>query len=196
MKILIFIITNIALGVGLAIDAGSVSLANGLSEPNMSRKKTFAIAAVFSVFQGLMPLIGWCMVRLVSTFFKKFVLCVPFIALVLLVFIGVHMIIEACKKKNEEKKSSKHLTVPGLLLQAVATSIDALSVGFVIAEYDFAYVLLAVFIIAVVTYIVCRLFLIIGKKIGAKHMKTAAIVGGIILIVIGLEIFIRGVFFG
>ena len=196
MKILIFIITNIALGVGLAIDAGSVSLANGLSEPNMSRKKTFAIAAVFSAFQGLMPLIGWCMVRLVSTFFKKFVLCVPFIALVLLVFIGVHMIIEACKKKNEEKKSSKHLTVPGLLLQAVATSIDALSVGFVIAEYDFAYVLLAVFIIAVVTYIVCRLFLIIGKKIGAKHMKKAAIVGGIILIVIGLEIFIRGVFFG
>ena len=195
MKILIFIITNIALGVGLAIDAGSVSLANGLSEPNMSRKKTFAIAAVFSVFQGLMPLIGWCLIRLVSTFFKKFVLCVPFIALILLVFIGVHMIIEACKK-NEEEKSSKHLTVPGLLLQAVATSIDALSVGFVIAEYDFTYVVLSVLIIAAVTYIVCRLFLIIGKKIGAKHMKKAAIAGGIILIAIGLEIFIRGVFFG
>lgn len=191
----VFILTNIGLGIGLAIDAGSVSLANGLAEPNMSGRKTMGIALVFSVFQGLMPMIGWGCVHLIETVFKKFVLFVPWIALALLLYLGIHMIVSACTGKEEEQ-GNKKLTVPGLLLQGIATSIDALSVGFVIAAYDFIHVLVAALIIAAVTYAVCRLFLIVGKKVGVKHMKPAAVIGGIILIAIGLEIFIKGVFFG
>lgn len=194
IEILIFIITNIGLGVGLAVDAGSVSLANGLAEPNMSRKKTIGIAAIFAIFQGLMPMIGWTCIRLVERIFRRFVTLVPWIALGLLLFLGINMIVSACKGKEEEQKG-KRLTPSGLLLQGIATSIDALSVGFVIAGYDLLHVLIAASIIAVVTYIVCRLFLIIGKKVGMKHMKIAGIIGGVILIVIGLEIFIKGVFF-
>lgn len=195
LEILWFIITNIGLGVGLAVDAGSVSLANGLAEPNMSRKKTIGIAAVFAFFQGLMPMIGWSCVQFIEKLFRKFVAAVPWIALALLVFLGVNMIISACRGKEEEQQM-KRLTRSGLIVQGIATSIDALSVGFVIAGYDLLHVLIAASIIAVVTYVICRLFLIVGKKVGMKHMKIAGIIGGIILIVIGLEIFIKGVFFG
>lgn len=194
LQTVLFILTNIGLGVGLAMDAGSVSLANGLAEPDMSRRKTIAIAGVFSVFQALMPMIGWACIRLVESFFTKFVILIPWIALVLLAFIGIQMIVGACKGGEEE--GAKRLTVPGLLLQGIATSIDALSVGFVIASYDFLHVSVAVIIIGLVTYAVCRIFLIVGRKVGMKHMKKAAIAGGIILIAIGLEIFIKGVFFG
>lgn len=195
LEILWFIITNIGLGVGLAVDAGSVSLANGLAEPNMSRKKTIGIAAVFAFFQGLMPMVGWSCVQFIEKLFRKFVAAVPWIALALLVFLGVNMIISACRGKEEEQQT-KRLTRSGLIVQGIATSIDALSVGFVIAGYDLIHVLIAASIIAVVTYAVCRIFLIVGKKVGMKHMKIAGIIGGIILIVIGLEIFIKGVFFG
>ena len=195
LEIIWFIITNIGLGAGLAVDAGSVSLANGLAEPNMSRKKTIGIAAVFAFFQGLMPMIGWSCVHFIEKVFRKFVLAVPWIALALLLFLGINMIISACRGKEEEQQG-KRLTPSGLLVQGIATSIDALSVGFVIAGYDLFHVLIAVSIIAIVTYVVCRLFLIIGKKVGMKHMKIAGIIGGAILIIIGLEIFIKGVFFG
>lgn len=206
MKITIeFIITSIMLGVGLAMDAFSVSVANGLNEPKMKKNKMILIASVFAVFQAVMPMIGWICVHTIVSHFKAFERFIPWIALVLLLFIGGSMIKEAlCKQteekddvdsteNKEEKDKCKKLCVSLLLIQGIATSIDALSVGFTIAKYGFGMALLCAVIIAIVTFIICMAGVVVGKKVGIKYSDKASIFGGVILIIIGLEIFLTGV---
>ena len=188
----IFIINSIFLGVGLAMDAFSVSLANGLNEPVMKKKKMCGIAGVFAVFQGLMPMLGWICVHTIVKYFESFEGYIPWIALVLLLFIGGKMLIEGIKSKDEDEEKSK-VGLGALLIQGIATSIDALSVGFTIAEYDLPMALLCTLIIALVTFVICIFGLLIGKKFGTKLSNKATIFGGIILIIIGLEIFITGI---
>lgn len=188
---IIFVINSILFGVGLAMDAFSVSLANGLNEPEMKKKKMGGIAGVFAVFQGLMPMLGWICVHTIVKYFESFEKFIPWIALVLLLFIGGKMLIEGIKSKDDEEKPKVGLGA--LLIQGVATSIDALSVGFTIAEYDLPMALLCALIIAFVTFIICIGGLFIGKKFGMKLSNKATILGGIILIAIGLEIFITGI---
>ena len=172
------------------MDAFSVSIADGLSEPNMPKTKALGIACVFAVFQFLMPLIGWTCVHYVVTTFQSLQVFIPWIALILLVWIGWKMIQDA----NEEKCVNS-ITLGTILLQGVATSIDALSVGFTISQYSFPNALVACLIIGIVTFMICVIGLIIGKKFGTKLSKKACYLGGIILILIGIEIFIEGVFF-
>lgn len=186
-----FFFTNIMLGVGLAMDAFSVSLANGLNEPCMKPRKMVAVAGVFAVFQGLMPLLGWLCVHTIVQCFHAFEKLIPWIALVLLCWIGGKMLWDSLKGEEttcEERAVSLQL----LMVQGVATSIDALSVGFTIAEYNLLHALLAVFLIAAVTYFICYAGLAIGRKAGTKLAGKAGILGGVILIVIGIEIFITG----
>ena len=104
------------------------------------------------------------------------------------------MLIEGIRNNDEDDEVQK-LGIGALLVQGVATSIDALSVGFTISEYGLIMALVCALIIAVVTFIICMVGLVIGKKFGTKFSNKAAIFGGIILIGIGLEIFITGVFF-
>lgn len=189
---LLFIFNSVLLGVGLAMDAFSVALANGLNEPAMRRKKMCGVAGIFSVFQGLMPMLGWICVHTVLQYFKAFEKFIPWIALILLLFIGGKMLMEGIK--NEEEEEKLQVGFSALLVQGVATSIDALSVGFTIAEYGFVMALVCSLIIAVVTFFICMAGLAIGKKFGTKFSNKASILGGVILIVIGLEIFITGVF--
>ena len=191
----VFFFNNILLGTGLAMDAFSVSLANGLSEPQMCRRKLFSIAGVFAVFQGLMPLVGWVCVHTVVQYFKAFEKFIPWIALALLLYIGGNMLYEGIKSKNEEVSTQKSLGFSALLVQGVATSIDALSVGFTISNYNFIMALISALIISLVTFAICFSGVIIGKKFGTKLAGKATILGGIILILIGIEIFITGVFF-
>ena len=188
----IFVINSIFLGVGLAMDAFSVSLANGLNEPLMKKEKMCGIAGVFAVFQGLMPMLGWICVHTIVKYFEFFEGYIPWIALVLLLFIGGKMLIEGIKSKDEDEEKSK-VGLGALLIQGIATSIDALSVGFTIAEYDLPMALLCTLIIALVTFVICIFGLFIGKKFGTKLSNKATIFGGIILIIIGLEIFITGI---
>lgn len=191
-----FILTNLLLGVGLAMDAFSVSLANGLNEPSMKKNRMSGIAGVFAFYQWFMPLAGWVCVHTIIKFFSFFEKLIPWIALVLLLYIGGKMLIEGIKnKEGDEEKESKKVTFKVLMIQGIATSIDALSVGFTIAEYDFLMAFLAAVLIAVVTFIICMVGLAIGKKFGTKLSNKASILGGVILIGIGLEIFIKGVFF-
>lgn len=184
----IFFFNSMLLGVGLAMDAFSVSLANGLNEPHMKTRKMSIIAGVFALFQALMPLTGWFFIHTVVQYFTAFEKLIPWIALVLLGYIGIQMILEG--RENEEEDIKPGLGIKALLLQGVATSIDALSVGFTIADYGFAQALLAALIIAAVTFIICMIGLAIGKKAGTKLAGKANILGGVILIFIGLEIFI------
>lgn len=186
---LIFVINSILLGVGLAMDAFSVSLANGLNEPNMSKGKTCGIATTFAVFQFFMPLLGWVCVHTILDLFNNLQFIIPWIALILLGYIGGRMIYEGIKGDDEEAQNVG-TSFSQLMVQGVATSIDALSVGFTIAEYKLSEALVASSIILVVTFIICITGLLLGKKVGTRIGSRATILGGVILIGIGLEIFI------
>jgi putative Mn2+ efflux pump MntP len=185
-----FILNSVLLGVGLAMDAFSVSLANGLHEPAMKPPRMCGIAGVFSFFQFAMPLLGWVCVSTVAQCFTAFERLIPWIALVLLCFIGGKMLIEGIRNRDAEGEVPA-VGFTALLIQGVATSIDALSVGFTISEYDLLHAALSCLIIAVVTFAICMGGLAIGKNFGTKLAGKAGILGGAILIFIGLEIFIK-----
>lgn len=192
MSIFAFILTSILLGAGLAMDAFSVSLANGLNEPNMKKHRMCFIAGVFALFQFLMPLIGWVCVHTIAQHFAAFEKFIPWIALILLCFIGGKMLIEGIKNKDSGEESCA-VCASALFVQGIATSIDALSVGFTIADYDLILALLSCLIIGVLTFAICMVGLFLGKKFGTKFAGKASIFGGVILILIGLEIFITGI---
>ncbi len=194
----VFFFNSILLGLGLAMDAFSVSLANGLHEPNMRKGKACAVAGVFAFFQALMPLIGWVCVRTLAKQFQAFEKFIPWIALVLLVFIGTKMLVEAIKENKDcacgAERTQTKLGVASLLTQGVATSIDALSVGFTIAHYGVAMACVCALIIAAVTFALCFAGVLLGEKCGSRFSDKATIAGGVILIVIGVEIFLTGIF--
>lgn len=184
-----FFFNSILLGIGLAMDAFSVSLANGLNEPCMKKTKTICIAGIFSLFQFAMPLIGWICVSTIAQYFKAFEKCIPWIALILLSYIGGKMLIEGIKQKECDPECSA-ICLSALIIQGIATSIDALSVGFTIAGYKLIEALIACLLIGIVTFFICYAGILIGKKAGTKLAGKAGIFGGAILIFIGLEIFI------
>ncbi len=198
------IISSMALGVGLAMDASCVSMANGLNDNKMKLRKVFLIAGMFAIFQALMPIIGYILGHtLYETldFIEKYKI-IPIVALVILFMIGAKMGVEGINdfidskngKKDENKEDKKSLTFKLLIIQAIATSIDALSVGVVIADYSVKNAIICALIVALVTFVICVPSVFIGKKIGLKIGPFAQILGGSILIIIGFIIFFTGIF--
>ncbi|MBR4742969.1 MAG: manganese efflux pump [Oscillospiraceae bacterium] len=175
------------------MDAFSVSVANALTETGMRKRRMAAVAGTYALFQIAMPLIGWCCVHAFLEHFQSFRRFIPWIALILLLFIGGKMLWESFRKKQEEAAGPAAVGTGLLLLQGLATSIDALSVGFTIADYSFPYALLSAAVIGAVTFAVCLAGLVIGKTVGKKLSGKASAVGGIILIAIGLKIFFSGI---
>lgn len=205
---LMFFINSVFLGIGLAMDSFSISIANALSEPDMKKSRRNKMAFIYAFFQFAMPMIGWICVHSIAEKFKAFQDYIPWIALFLLLYIGGKMILEVIidsikkKKESEEEKKTedssenlKMISLSTLMLQGIATSIDALSVGFTISDYDWIKALVSSLIIALVTYATCIFGFFIGKKVGNKLESKAALLGGIILILIGVEIFVKGKFF-
>ena len=190
----LFFMNSALLGVGLAMDAFSVSLANGMNEKKMKKSRMAYIAGVYAFFQFLMPMVGWICVHTIVQLFAQFQKCIPWIALILLLYIGGSMIWESVKGE-EEIEEVKKISFALLMLQGIATSIDALSVGFTIADYGFVMALVCSIIIAVVTYAICETGLYLGKTLGTKLAGKADVLGGVILTGIGIEIFVKGVFF-
>lgn len=192
----VFFFNSVLLGVGLAMDAFSVSMANGLNEPKMKSGRISLIAGCYGFFQFAMPMIGWICVHTIVVYFQKFEKFIPWIALILLLYIGGKMLIEGIKGADDENSDTeKRLGFGTLIVQGIATSIDALSVGFTIADYGALMAVVASVIIAVVTFGICIGGLIIGKTVGNKISNKATILGGVILIGIGIEIWVRGIFF-
>ena len=188
-----FILFSFLLGVGLAMDAFSVSLANGLHEPRMTVRKMCGVAGIFAFFQAFMPMIGWILVHTFLQYFNAFSKFIPWIALILLCYIGGKMLYDGIRCEGEECTMQK--TGFGLLLvQGVATSIDALSVGFTISDYNAFHALICVLCIAAVTFVICLAGVFIGKKFGMHLSGKASILGGGILIAIGIYIFVSGIF--
>ncbi len=187
-----FFVNSVLLGVGLAMDAFSVSLANGLNESGMKKSRMCQIAGVFAAFQAAMPMIGWVCVHTIAQYFSAFEKMIPWFALVLLLIIGGKMLWDGIKNEEEETEASG-LGLGALMVQGIATSIDALSVGFTIADYGVVMAFVCALIIAVVTFVICMVGLKIGKKVGTKLAGKANILGGVILILIGIEIFVKGI---
>lgn len=187
-----FVLSSMLLGFGLAMDAFSVSLANGLREPRMGKARMCGIAGVFGGFQALMPLIGWLCVHTIAQTFSAVQPLIPWVALLLLGYIGGKMLWEGLHTDSEDAPPPA-VGLGGLLLQGVATSIDALSVGFTIADYTFPMALTAALLIAAVTFLICLMGLRLGKSFGTKLSRGASILGGIILIAIGLRTFLSGI---
>lgn len=193
---IVFFINSALLGVGLAMDAFSVSVANGINDPQMKNGKMCGIAGTFAAFQYAMPMIGWICVHTIVQYFSKFEKFIPWIALLLLVYIGGKMLIEGIKGgDSDEDFGNEKLTLGVLMVQGVATSIDALSVGFTIADYNGIMANVCGLIVAAVTFALCVAGVKIGKKFGDIFSNKATIIGGIILIGIGIEIWVKGVFF-
>ena len=190
----LFFLNSAALGVGLAMDAFSVSLANGLNEPDMKHSRMAVIAGVFAGFQFLMPLIGWVCVHTIAVMFEQFQKAIPWIALLLLGYIGIKMILESRSEGQKDDETDSSVGSAALFVQGIATSIDALSVGFTIAEYEVLAAFTASLIIGIETFFICVAGLYLGRKFGMKLAGKASLLGGTVLILIGLEIFIKGVF--
>ena len=188
----LFFFNSIFLGVGLAMDAFSVSLANGLHEPKMRKSKMCGVAGTFAGFQFLMPMAGWVCVHNILQYFQAFEKFIPWIALFLLLYIGGTMLFEALRK-TEEKEEHPGVGLAALLVQGIATSIDALSVGFTIADYGLVMAVVCSLLVGAVTFVICFAGLQIGKKFGTKFSNKAEILGGVILILIGIEIFVKGI---
>lgn len=213
----LFVCNSILLGAALAMDAFSVSLANGLEDPGMRARHVCGIAGIFAFFQIAMPLIGWVCIHTIAEYFDAFRAWIPWIALALLAFLGGKMLVEGIRDLRQDAaaktalrntddreaapeapdngKSGGKLTLAALLLQGVATSIDALSVGFTIAEEPLWLASISAGIIGAVTFVLCFLGVHIGKRFGTHLAGRATVIGGLILIGIGIEIFVKGVFF-
>lgn len=184
------IIEIIVLSIGLAMDATAVSMTNGMNDTKMKVKKILLIGLTFGLFQALMPLLGY----LFGTLFVDFVEKIDhWIALILLGFLGIQMLREGFSK-NEDKEEVKVLGLKMLLIQGVATSIDALAVGVSLASLK-ANILVAVISIGIITTLLSISGVYVGKKFGDLLNNKASILGGIILIGIGLKIFIEHMFF-
>ena len=217
---LIFIIASILLGVGLAMDAFAISIANGISRPDAKCRYVMKVTAVYAFFQFAMPMIGWVMVHEAAKALGAFNKLVPWIALVLLAFLGGRMILEGirCGKSRAEvcsdsgmvkvsdtevcrmselsevsETNQANLAGMTLFMQGVATSIDALSTGFTISSYDAEAAIVCSSIIATVTWIMCFIGMRIGAKVGELFSAHAEIVGGVILVIIGIEVFAKDV---
>ena len=188
-------LNSIFLGFGLALDAFSVSVADAMANPDMKKSRKISIAFTFAFFQMLMPLSGWFCVRTIADKFSLFQKAIPYIAFILLAYIGLKMVIESRKGEEEKDEGAAVLTFATLMVQGISTSIDALSVGFAIADYSSLEALTSTLIIGATTFIICIFGLEVGKKVGKAFSDKATLFGGCILIIIGLEIFIKGVFF-
>lgn len=195
MPAILFFLNSMGLGVGLAMDAFTVSIADGLSEPDMSTRRKHLIAGTFAFFQMMMPLAGWFCVHTVISVFGVLEQWIPWIAFVILGLIGANMVKEGFSDDAEASGNTHRIGVSELIMQAVATSIDALSVGITIAEYPFSGAAAAAVIIGAVTYAICLGGIYLGGRVGTRFNRKASVFGGAILIFIGAEILIRGLFF-
>ncbi len=197
------IIANIILfGIALAMDAFAVSITDGLVYKDIDKKKIFFIATTFGLMQGLMPLIGYFAVEIVSLIvgssgsteaIKIFDIVITWVSFGLLLFIGVKMLIEGIieiRKPIEEKKD-KLFSIKEVLIMGVATAIDAMAVGVSLHAglSNNATIWLHVSIICVITFAISLVGLFLGKQI-LKLLKgkteITVIIGGCILILLAV----------
>ena len=182
-----YLVEFLLLGVGLAMDAFAVSIWKGLAMRKVNKKQAVIIALFFGGFQAIMPVIGWLLCKGFQTYIEAFD---HWIAFALLAFIGVKMIIETLREKEDDvviEEMDPPLDMKEMLMLAIATSIDALAVGISLAALDRPIVESAA-IIGAVTFVISIIGVYIGNFFGNRYKKRAELTGGIILVLIGVKI--------
>ena len=185
-------LSDFLVSVSMAVDCMTIGATDGIQEPDMKLRKSLLIAFFFGLFQGVMPVIGYFIGYGFKGVLEKYI---PWIAFALLAFLGIKNIVEWIKERKEEKteateeKEVKKLTLPTILLQSVATSIDALSIGFVYLDSEIFDAMMVFLLIGVVTFIA----LLLGKKIGSFLEKWAGLLAGIVFLIIGIKILLEGI---
>ncbi|MDM8533970.1 manganese efflux pump MntP family protein [Clostridiaceae bacterium HSG29] len=174
----------ILISFGLAMDAFAASISKGLNMRKINYKNAFIIALFFGAFQGIMPLIGWVIGVKIS---KCFVTIEHWVAFFLLAFIGLKMIYEAFHHKNEYSENYYILNIKEIIVLAIITSIDAFAVGVTFALTSVENIIFSVLVIGGITFGLSFYGVIVGYKFGQKYEKHAEIIGGIILILIGIN---------
>lgn len=175
----------IFIGIGLAMDAFAVSICKGLSMKKIKWKSAIIIALYFGIFQAGMPVIGYFLGSTFSSFVQK---VDHWIAFILLAIIGGNMIKESTD--DELDKRNDDVGIKTMIVLAIATSIDALTIGITFAFFDVNLVL-AITIIGIITFILSIGGVLIGNKFGDKFQNKAELIGGIILIIIGLKVLLE-----
>ncbi len=176
-------------GLGLAVDVFIMALTDGLDFPDIKKRKLLLLAALFSAFNILMPMLGWLCMHSVSVYVPYFDEALSWIAFALMTGIGIKMIVDGVKK-GPKKPCRSTVNVGALILQCFVTSVDSLAVGFVIASYTAVEAVVCAVVIAAVTFIVFCLGFSVGRRCGLKFAGVASIVGGIAFIGIGVEILV------
>lgn len=178
------------IAVGLAMDAFAVSICKGLQMKQINYRHGTVIALFFGVFQGVMPLLGWF---LGSSFGPYITEADHWVAFVLLAFIGGKMIYEALHGDDDGQASESGgvLDIRELFVLSVATSIDALAVGITFALLPDTNIWVSITVIAVVTFVLSLIGVIIGNRFGTRYKDKAELFGGVILVLIGLKILLE-----
>lgn len=179
------IITIVLIAFGLSMDAFAVSVTNGATLKKAGIKEALRIGGFFGFFQALMPLLGWLM----GVKFQNYITRVDhWIAFLLLAVIGGKMVYETLTDKEEcDEDVEKTLDNKTLFMLAIATSIDALAVGVSFAFLEVS-ILNSIIIIGIITFVLCFIGVLIGKKCGELLKRNAELIGGIVLILIGIKI--------
>ena len=177
----------VLIGLGLSMDAVAVSMTNGMVYKKASKTKTLAMPVFFGVFQGLMPLIGYFAGGLFADVISKYASLLVF---AILGIIGGKMLKDGLSHTKEEIavdcRDRKVLTYKTLLIQAIATSIDAFAVGIGFSAMQIS-ILPAITIIMITTAICCTLSILAGKKCGDILGCKSEVLGGVILMVIAVR---------
>jgi len=183
------LLTLILIALGLATDAFAVSLSNGMCARKVTKKTVFATAFTFGFFQAIMPVMGYLLGCSFSEIVRRFQ---HWVALLLLGAIGINMLVDAIKdQRNPESCSIKEIfTVQNLLMQGIATSIDALAIGVSFAVMN-VNIITSALVIGIITFVCCSFGVYIGRKFGSLLGIRARLFGGILLILIGLRIFME-----
>ncbi len=180
----------------MSADAMTVNATNGLREQNISKLKLLLAAFLFGVFQFVMPTIGYF---IGYSFREQLETAIPWIGFALLTLLGIKCIVDWIKEfrhRNDEKteeEEAKKITFGNLCIQAVATSIDALCIGFVYLSYEIGEALLIFGIIGITTFVLSFITGLFGKLIGKKLSKWANLISGIVFIGVGLKILLEGI---
>lgn len=177
------IINAILLGVGVAMDAMAISITNGLNYFNLRKKSYGKLSICFSIFQAVMPTLGYFIGGFALSAFVDYL---PTISFIILGFLGFKTLYESLFP-SENKNNKNELTIKIIIMQAFATSIDALSAGVTLINLNYFQLFITILIIFIITFILCFLGHILGKKFGLKYKTASEILGGIILILLGIK---------
>lgn len=177
------IIQAVVFGVGLSMDSFAVALSTGMGTKKITEKQVYKIAFFFALFQGAMPVVGYCLSSGFMEYIKTFD---HWVALILLSIIGIKMIIEAVKP--EEESEFNPTSTKSIITKAIATSIDALAIGITLATLEVNIILYACMIF-MTTFIFSYIGAHFGSKLNSKFSTQALLLGGTILILLGLKIF-------